>query len=234
MIDDTIPAAQLPRYTHPDTGAPWFACPACSSTHVRAQRLLTRAFGMNAVVTTVSQFFYCRVPGSDRALDLEFGRSYDETPRVDWLACGACAHVFRVDGAALDLSDVYDTWDVVEDDDALAALGFTLFDEVDPHTDACLVPLRGAAEGERVGSWLLELLLADGPWLDQEMCDDTTGVNIHPGNYGLGVPDWCTAPYDADTHWPGDALFDESAGVRLAYSYDPESLPTFGQPVPTR
>lgn len=234
MIDDTIPADQLPRYVHPTTGAPWFACPACSGTHVRALRLLTRDFGMNAVVTTPAERHWCIVPGSDRALDLDFGRAYNEITRAQWLACGTCNHAFRVDGAPFDQSEVFDIWDVVEDEDALAALGVTLVAAIDAHTDACLAPLRGAAVGERVGSWIIEFMLADGPWLDEPMSDDTTGVHIHPGNYGLGVPEWCTAPFDSGTHWPDESLFDESGATRIAYNFDPESLPTFGQPVPTR
>lgn len=228
MIDENLPPGQLPRYAHPESGLPWFACPACSSTHVRAKRLLTVVFRMNAIVTNSALGHYCVVPGSDRALDLEMGRSYDETPRAEWMVCGACNHTFRVDGAAVDVDEVYDTWDVVEDAGALMAIGVTLVQELDPQTDVRLVPLRATAEGERVSSCLVELRLADGPWMDEEDGEGASGVNVHPGNYQVGVPDWCTVPCGDDARWPDESLVDERGAVRLAYNFDADSLPTLG------
>jgi hypothetical protein len=74
MIDSEIPLDQLPRYVHPESGAPWFRCPACGSDHVRPVELFTQTFAMNATVVAGGAPSYCPVPGADRALDLAYPR----------------------------------------------------------------------------------------------------------------------------------------------------------------
>ncbi len=230
MIDASLPLDQLPVYLHPVTGAPWFACAQCASHHVRPRALQTREFGMNAVVTTRDARHYVGVPGSDRALDLEFGRAYDEQDVFGWLECGDCGAAFSADGAALDLTAVRSHWHVVDNAEVAAevaaATGLVLHEGLDPETDAALYTLRNAEPGARVGTWLLEMLIVDGPWLDEPFADDTSGIHVHPACLPAGVPDWAP-PYTDACEWPAESLMEHRPGVPVAYIFFLDSLPTY-------
>lgn len=226
MIPDNNPAADLPRYVHPETGAAWFACPKCGGEHVRPRGLAKGWEQLNTTITTANQRLYCVVPGSDRVLDLEYGKGDMGDYSLKWLACGGCGHNFRVDGAPLDLSGVVAVWNVVDDASGPASVGVTLRAELSPLVDRALQPLRLAPLGEGVGLCLDSLWFIDGYWMDEPASDGTSGLHIHPANLGLGVPAWCVAPFDEDAEWERDALLDEGGKVRIAYDFVVDSLPT--------
>lgn len=225
MIDDTLPLEQLPRYVHPTTGAPWFVCPSCASHHVRVRRLQTKTFGANWTVTLRSDGD-CVVHGADRGLMLEGGSSNNQQDRLDWLECGACSAVYRADGEPVESELAPNGWHVVDNDEALLAIGVRLRQRMDSKTHRLLMPLRRAAVGELVGTTLVELVLLDGFWLDEPATDGTTGVHVHPENYNAGTPEWVAAPGGEAEEWPDESLIGDR-GERLAYDYIGETLPTF-------
>ena len=225
MIDETLPLAQPPRYVHPTTGSPWFACPGCASHHVRVRRLQTKTFGANWTVTLRCDGD-CVVHGADRGLMLEGGCSNNQHDRLDWLECGACSAVFRADGAPVESELAPNGWHVVDDEEALLAIGVRLRQRMDSETHRLLMPLRRAPVGAWIGATLVELVLLDGRWLDEADTDGTTGVHIHPENYSAGTPEWVTAPCGEAEEWPDESLIGDR-GERLAYDYIGETLPTF-------
>ena len=224
MIDETLPLDQVPRYVHPTTAAPWFACPGCASHHVRVRRLQTNTFGAIWTVTPRSESD-AAVDGSDRGLRLEGGCSNNQEVRLDWLECGACATAFRADGRPLEPERAPNGWHVVEDDQALLVIGVRLLEAMDPETNRLLEPLRLRPVGASVYVALAEFVLLEGFWLDEAASDGTTGVHIHPRNYAAGKPSWVTASYGDEEQWPDESLIRDGA-TRLAYDYIGESLPT--------
>lgn len=220
MIDDTLPLSSHPRYVQPDTGAPWFACPHCACTHVRAWRLQTAGFGLSGSLCAASDADY-PIPGSDRGVLMEFGRTYAITELITWFECGSCALAFRPDGGAIELDTVPRDWVAVHDDSVPASLGIQLREHISAPSMADLEPLRVLPMGEHVGIVVLELRTINGGWLDELRSDDTTGVHIHPDNFGLGAPTWFVAPFTDDAEWPGESIFDDSEGLCIAYSFEP-------------
>jgi len=220
MIDDTLAPSALPRYVHPETGAPWFACPRCSSVHVRPRRLQTAGFGVNGTLMVACDETDYQVPGSDRGVRLDWGRTYGLEDLVAWLECGACALAFRPDGDELAIDAVPRDWHSVIDDTLPATVGVVLREHVSDARMADLEPLRRIPLGP-VGFVILELREFDGGWLDEARSDDTTGVHIHPQNFGIGVPPWLDAPFTEDAVWPDESIFDDSNGQCIAYRFEP-------------
>lgn len=217
-----------PVYIHPTTGAPWFRCPRCSSDHVRPMRIDTCDFGMNVFIVNGENNGYVAIPGADRALRLEFGRSSSEAEILYWLSCGSCDHAFRADGQSLPIEEIEPVWHVVIDNSVLIPIGVTLHEAIDPETDACLYTLRHAECGEFVGTWIIELSLVTGPWLDEAFGDGSTGVHMHPVNVGTGNPSWLDEKRPDDAIWEG---FMEGLPTQcVAYSFIADSLPTFLEP----
>ncbi len=220
MIDDTLPLSSLPRYVHPETGAPWFACRSCASVHVRPRTLQTAGFGVNGTLMRACDETDYDIPGSDRGVRMDSGRTYDLDDLVSWLECGSCAHAFRPDGAALEIDAVPRDWHAVLDDKLPATLGVVLREHVSDASLADLEPLRRIRLGP-VGFVILELREFNGGWLDAARSDDTTGVHIHPENFGLGAPDWFVTPFTEDAEWPDESIFDDTEGQCIAYRFEP-------------
>lgn len=231
MISAETPLDQLPRYVHPETGAPWFACPACGSHHVRGQMLETTYIGFHGVLQSAAAGGWCRVPGADRAVELHAGRPDDGDEHGRWLACGACAHRFRPDGSEVRLDHLPPRWHVIEDADAVAATGAALTEHIQEWMEPMFEPLRdGLPLGAAVYVQLAELRVHDAPYLDEPYDDGASGVHVHPRNYEMGVPAWCTAPFTDDAEWPAEAFFEGGSGRRIAYDFSPYAMPGVDAP----
>lgn len=87
-------------------------------------------------------------------------------------------------------------------------------------------PLRsGLPLGTVVNVGLAGLYLYEAPYLDEPYNDGASGVHVHPRNYAMGVPDWCTAPFTEDTEWPPECFFDPCDRRRIAYDFSPYGMP---------